>query len=65
MVDEIEALVRAHGVDRIRFMDDEFAGPGERGRRRARAIAAEILERKRDGYPPRFPSRLVLAAFVV
>lgn len=48
VVDEIEALVRAHGVNRIRFMDDEFAGPGERGRRRARAIAAEILGRRLD-----------------
>jgi len=48
VVDEIEALVRAHGVNRIRFMDDEFAGPGERGRRRARAIAEEMLRRRLD-----------------
>lgn len=45
VVDEIETIVRDYGIERISFMDDEFLGPGARGRERAIGIAEELLRR--------------------
>ncbi len=52
VVDEMEALVRDHGVDAIRFWDDNFMGPGKRGREAAEELAHEILRRRPRGLPP-------------
>ena len=49
VVDELEMLTKRFGdgsADRtVHFYDDEFVGPGNVGRQRARAIAEEILRR--------------------
>ncbi len=45
VVDEMEQLVREHGVRHIRFWDDNFIGPGRLGKRLAGQLATEILER--------------------
>ena len=45
VVDEIEELIGRYGVTRINFVDDEFIGPGARGRERARQIGEEMLRR--------------------
>jgi radical SAM superfamily enzyme YgiQ (UPF0313 family) len=46
VVDELASLRREFGVERVDFQDDNFVGPGERGRRRAIAIAREIQRRR-------------------
>jgi len=46
VVDEVEALHVDHGVDFVKFVDDTFVGPGERGKRRAIAIAEEMMRRR-------------------
>lgn len=51
VVDELEILARDFGVSRFDFQDDNFVGPGERGRRRAMAIAEQICRR---GIDPEF-----------
>lgn len=48
VVDELEHLHRALGVTNFTFFDDNFIGPGSRGKERARDIASEILRRKLD-----------------
>jgi radical SAM superfamily enzyme YgiQ (UPF0313 family) len=48
VVDELASLRRELGVERVDFQDDNFVGPGERGRRRAIAIAREIQRRRLD-----------------
>ena len=45
VVAEIKSLVRSYGVKHVIFLDDNFMGPGQLGKRRARAIAAEITSR--------------------
>ena len=45
VVDEIAALVDRYGVNSIDFVDDDFVGPGQRGRSRAFEIGSEILSR--------------------
>ncbi len=51
VVDEVEILVRDYGVDAVLFRDDDFIGPGSRGRQRARQIGEELLSRDLDiGY---------------
>lgn len=45
VVDEMEMLVKKHQVEIIAFDDDNFMGPGNKGRERAREIASEILRR--------------------
>ncbi len=49
VVDEMEALVRDHGVEAIRFWDDNFMGPGKRGREAAEELAHEIIRRRAGG----------------
>ncbi len=46
LVDEIEALIRQYGIERVNFLDDDFMGPGLVGRKRARAIGEALLRRK-------------------
>lgn len=46
VVDEIVACQRKHPCEHIRFLDDNFIGPGEEGRRRALSIADEITRRR-------------------
>jgi radical SAM superfamily enzyme YgiQ (UPF0313 family) len=46
VVDEIERLVRDHGIEQVNFVDDDFIGNRRLGQPRARAIAAELLRRK-------------------
>jgi len=48
VVDELEALVTAHGdklYGAVHFFDDNFVGPGVAGREHARAIAREMIAR--------------------
>lgn len=45
VVDEFEQLATHHGATHVIFLDDNFMGTGARGRRRARAIAAEMQRR--------------------
>lgn len=47
VVDEIESLVRRHGIDTFDFVDSTFEDPGggHLGKQRVGAIAAEILRR--------------------
>lgn len=45
VLQEMERLIREHGITRIGFRDDNFMGPGRKGQERARAIAAGIIER--------------------
>ncbi|MCL6580380.1 MAG: B12-binding domain-containing radical SAM protein [Firmicutes bacterium] len=47
VADEIEALVRDHAVEAVRFWDDNFIGPGRRGREAAEELARELLRRRR------------------
>lgn len=48
VVEELELLARDFGVRRVDFQDDNFVGPGEQGRDRARAIAELMLQRRLD-----------------
>jgi radical SAM superfamily enzyme YgiQ (UPF0313 family) len=48
VVDEIEFLTKKYRVKTILFKDDDFIGPGRRGRDRAQSIGAEILKRGLD-----------------
>lgn len=43
---EIESLVEDYGVKHINFADDDFFGPGRRGRDRAMAIGDALVKRK-------------------
>ena len=52
VADEIEALVRDHGVEAVRFWDDNFVGPGRRGREAAEALARELIRRRAAGSLP-------------
>jgi radical SAM superfamily enzyme YgiQ (UPF0313 family) len=45
VVEELSCLVRDHGVTRVNFVDDNWVGPGEKGRQRAFALA-DLLERQ-------------------
>lgn len=45
VLEEIEYLVRRFGAKRIWFLDDQFIGPGEAGRRRTIELAEGILAR--------------------
>lgn len=45
VVDEVEKLVRDDGVECIRFWDDNFMGPGRRGREAAEDLAREFIRR--------------------
>jgi anaerobic magnesium-protoporphyrin IX monomethyl ester cyclase len=51
VTDEIEALVRDHGIQAIRFWDDNFMGPGQRGHEAAEALARELIRRQAHGLP--------------
>ncbi len=51
VVDEIETLVRDQGVEAIRFWDDNFMGPGKRGREAAEELARELVRRRSRGMP--------------
>jgi len=46
VVDEIEYLYKKYGASRFYFVDENFIGPGIKGRRRAKEISKEIIERK-------------------
>jgi len=46
VVDELQELNRRYGITNFAFFDDNFIGPGKRGKKRAAAIANEILKRK-------------------
>ncbi|MDH7600872.1 MAG: radical SAM protein [Armatimonadota bacterium] len=46
VVDEMEQVLSATGIDYFVFSDDDFIGPGEKCKMRAYAIADEILSRK-------------------
>jgi radical SAM superfamily enzyme YgiQ (UPF0313 family) len=46
VVDEMDALVRDHGVTRFYMADDNFLGYGEASNRRMLALADEILRRR-------------------
>ncbi len=46
VADEVESLVRDYGVDHVRFWDDNFMGPGARGRQAAEDLARELLRRR-------------------
>lgn len=48
VVDEMEMLVENFGVRHINFADDDFFGPGRKGKRRARAIAQALKSREVD-----------------
>jgi radical SAM superfamily enzyme YgiQ (UPF0313 family) len=48
VVDELEILARDFSVSRIDFQDDNFVGPGERGRQRAMAVAEQMCKRRVD-----------------
>lgn len=48
VVAEIEELVLNYGVRYIHFTDEEFIGPGVRGRKRACKIAELIIEKQLD-----------------
>ncbi|MGE5803809.1 MAG: B12-binding domain-containing radical SAM protein, partial [Gemmatimonadota bacterium] len=45
VVDEMELIAKSFGVRRFVFQDENFFGPGQAGRERARRLAAEILRR--------------------
>ena len=45
VADEMESLCRTYGARRFYFVDENFIGPGRRGRERAQAIAREIKSR--------------------
>lgn len=44
IINEIKYLVEKYDVNYIYFMDDEFIGPGERGRNRAKEFAKLLIE---------------------
>jgi anaerobic magnesium-protoporphyrin IX monomethyl ester cyclase len=44
-VDEMETLYWERGITDFYFVDDNFLGPGKRGKERARLLAQEILRR--------------------
>ncbi len=46
VVDEMEKLHKDWGLTAVRFSDDNFIGPGRRGRERAEAIARELVRRR-------------------
>lgn len=46
VVDEIESLKKAWGLNRITFVDDNFMGPGRVGRQRAVDLGRELIRRK-------------------
>lgn len=46
VADEIEQLRLDHQVDHIRFWDDNFMGPGDRGRQAAEELARELEARR-------------------
>jgi len=46
VADEVEALVRDHAVEAVRFWDDNFIGPGRRGQEAAEELARELLRRR-------------------
>jgi radical SAM superfamily enzyme YgiQ (UPF0313 family) len=46
VVDEIESLVKDYRVEFVRFWDDNFMGPGDRGRLAAEELAAEVTRRR-------------------
>jgi radical SAM superfamily enzyme YgiQ (UPF0313 family) len=46
VADEVEELVRDYRVEFIRFWDDNFIGPGERGLTEAEALAREFRRRR-------------------
>ena len=48
VVDEIEDVIRTTGLREIRFIDDDFIGPGEKSWARAQTIAQEIIDRRVD-----------------
>lgn len=48
VADELEELVRDHKVSYVRFWDDNFIGPGKKGRRLATQLAEAIMERNID-----------------
>lgn len=48
IVEEVEWLVRTHGLNVFVFNDDNFIGPGRLGRKRAYAIGEELLRRGLD-----------------
>lgn len=45
IVDELEDLMKQYGISVFTFVDDNFIGPGTKGKKRAADIAQEILER--------------------
>lgn len=49
VAEEIESLVRDHQVEAIRFWDDNFMGPGQRGREAAEELAHELIRRQGHG----------------
>ncbi len=46
MLEEMDDLVTRYGAHRMRFYDDNFMGPRERGRAHATSIARGMLERR-------------------
>lgn len=48
VIEEIEGLITTYDIKYIHFSDEEFIGPGIRGRERAKKIAQLIIERKLD-----------------
>lgn len=48
VVDEIEHIVKTTGINRFRFWDDNFIGPGKIERQRSMSFADEVLRRKLD-----------------
>lgn len=48
IVDEIEGVVDRYNVSSFLFVDDNFIGPGNQGKRRAAEIAQEIMKRGLD-----------------
>lgn len=45
IVDELQEIVNEFGISSIFFIDDNFIGPGKKGKRRAAEIAQEIIKR--------------------
>lgn len=54
VAEEIAALARDHGVEAIRFWDDNFMGPGKKGREAAEDLARELIKRQAGGACIRF-----------
>ncbi len=48
VADELEALLKRFSWRTVHFWDDQFAGPGKAGKRRAIELAEEISRRKLD-----------------